>query len=125
MSYESPITVITNQLRISSEMFLGKEIIKAVQGVGVNVDKAELLRALAYDREQYQKGYLDRDNKIIRCKDCKRGTPYMVQSEQLYKDVQHGVICGGVWHDDCWFCADGVAKDINVHDKEDGEQECE
>ena len=59
MSYESLIEVITNQMQITSEIHLGKEIIKAVQGVGVNVNKAELLRALAYDREQYEKGYAD------------------------------------------------------------------
>lgn len=70
MSYESPIEVITSQARIQSEMFLGKEIVKAVWKVGVNVNKSELLQALAYDRRQYQKGYEDRDNEIVRCKDC-------------------------------------------------------
>lgn len=70
MCYESPVEVIVGQMRITSEIHLGKEIIKAVQKFGVNVNKAELLKALAYDREQYEKGYVDRDNEIIRCKDC-------------------------------------------------------
>lgn len=70
MCYESPVELIASQMRITSEIHMGKEIIKAVQKVGVNVNKAELLKALAYDREQYEKGYADRDNEIIRCKDC-------------------------------------------------------
>lgn len=70
MRYESPIELIVNRMRIESETHLGNEIVKAVQNVGVNVDKAELLKALAYDREQYQKGYKDRENDIIRCMDC-------------------------------------------------------
>lgn len=35
------------------------EIIKAVQNVGVDVSKDELIKALQYDRGQYQKGYED------------------------------------------------------------------
>lgn len=32
---------------------------KAVHDVGFDVDKHELMKALAYDREQYKKGYAD------------------------------------------------------------------
>lgn len=53
--YESPIDLIQNEM----EIYVEGEILKAVQKVGVNVDKEELLRALAYDREQYNKGYRD------------------------------------------------------------------
>lgn len=35
------------------------QILKAVQNVGIDVDKSELLRALKYDRNQYEKGYED------------------------------------------------------------------
>ena len=53
--YKSPIEIITGQMR--SEVDNG--IYKAVQGYGVNVDKEELIRALQYDRGQYEKGYAD------------------------------------------------------------------
>ena len=66
MSYQSPIELITGQMNL----LLESEICKAVQNVGVNVDKDELLKALQYDRGQYQKGYNDRDTEIVRCKDC-------------------------------------------------------
>lgn len=36
----------------------------------VDVDKEELIKALRYDRNQYEKGYSDRDSEIVRCKDC-------------------------------------------------------
>lgn len=35
------------------------EVYMAVQKCGVDVDKEELIRALKYDREQYEKGYED------------------------------------------------------------------
>ncbi len=55
MNYESPINIISRQMEIQME----GEIMKAVQRVGIDVDKDELLRALRYDRGQYQKGYMD------------------------------------------------------------------
>ena len=36
-----------------------EQVHQAVVHVGINVDKKEMLRALAYDREQYIKGYAD------------------------------------------------------------------
>ena len=67
MSYQSPIEVFQTQMQSQ----IAGEIYKAVMKVGVNVDKDELLKALQYDRDQYQKGYTDRDSEIIRCKNCK------------------------------------------------------
>ena len=34
-------------------------VYKAIQSIGVNVDKDELIRALKYDRDQYDKGFDD------------------------------------------------------------------
>ena len=39
-------------------------IFKAIQKVGINVDKEELLKALIYDRGQYDKGYEDAMNEV-------------------------------------------------------------
>lgn len=59
--YESPINIFQTTERFSSriEAETEKMIFSAIQGVGVNVNKQELLKALAYDRQQYQKGYED------------------------------------------------------------------
>ena len=96
MSYQSPIGVIMGQMDISYE----NEIFKAIQKVGVYVDKNELLKALQYDRGQYQKGYADRDSEIIRCKDCG------------FKECEgrNGlIVCDitGESHKPDFFCADG------------------
>lgn len=53
--YKSPIEIITGKMvtRIDDEIY------SAVQNVGINVDREELIKALAYDRGQYEKGYKD------------------------------------------------------------------
>lgn len=94
MSYKSPIEVFQTEMQSQIE----GEIYKAVMKVGIYVDKDELLKALQYDRNQYQKGYTDRDSEIVRCKDCKHGKPGA---------CGYGVDCDGAWHDDDGFCSDG------------------
>jgi hypothetical protein len=70
--YKSPIEILTDEVNL----FVNNEVFTACQRVGVNVDKDELIRALQYDRNQYEKGYADghRDalDSLVRCKDCKR-----------------------------------------------------
>ena len=53
--YESPIKIITGQIKTNYE----DEIFRAIQNVGINVDREELLKALEYDRGQYENGFED------------------------------------------------------------------
>ncbi|MBQ8903887.1 MAG: hypothetical protein IJY73_06325 [Oscillospiraceae bacterium] len=53
--YESPIKVAMGDLQMQVE----GEICRAVQTIGVKIDKEELLKALQYDRGQHDKGYKD------------------------------------------------------------------
>ena len=53
--YEATIKLFEGQMRIEQE----NNILKAVKEIGIDVDKEELLKALKYDREQYNKGYAD------------------------------------------------------------------
>ena len=107
MSYKSPIDVIMGQMNMVYE----NEILKAVQNVGVNVDKNELLKALQYDRRQYQKGYADRDSEIIRCKDCRHFEPdgnYDYESKcpcYCSDDPYYSWV-----PDEDWFCPRGERK---------------
>ena len=64
--YNSPIEIIMNDIQPKIE----NQIVKAVQNVGITVDKKELLKALNYDREEYEKGYADAKSEIVHCKDC-------------------------------------------------------
>ena len=69
--YKSPIEIIYGQMKTQME----GDIFRAVQSYYPNVDKEELLRALRYDRNQYEKGYADgkadAEAALVRCKDCK------------------------------------------------------
>ena len=69
--YESPIELITNELAEQVDDYT----YKTVPSYAINVDKEELLKALRYDRGQYDKGYtagrLSALEEIVRCKDCK------------------------------------------------------
>lgn len=53
--YEDVIKLVKTNM----ETCLEGEIMQAVMRVGVEVNKEELIRALAYDRGQYEKGYRD------------------------------------------------------------------
>ncbi len=53
--YKSPVELITKQMNTQIEDY----VFKAIQEVAVNIDKEELIRALEYDRGQYDKGYRD------------------------------------------------------------------
>lgn len=55
MSYRSPIDIIYGDIQTKVE----GDIVKAIQGYNINVDKDELIKALNYDRNQYSKGYKD------------------------------------------------------------------
>ena len=103
MSYQSPVDLILSEMNLRME----GEIFKAVQNVGVNVDRDELLKALRYDRDQYQKGYADRDAEIVRCEDCEYSYtegfvhPHLIcEKHPEFEEVA-----------DDWFCADGKRKE--------------
>lgn len=58
--YESPISLfstdpIIEQIKDEQDNMIFRGVIRS----GVNVEKEELLKALQYDRQQYEKGYAD------------------------------------------------------------------
>jgi hypothetical protein len=59
--YESPIFVRQKTESIGRRFCeeIDEYIYKSVVKVGVDVDKEELIRALRYDRDQYDRGYSD------------------------------------------------------------------
>ena len=57
--YESPIQIIEHDIHMQMQMQMEDGILKAVKQVGIHVDKEELLRALEYDRKQYDRGFTD------------------------------------------------------------------
>lgn len=59
--YKSPICVFETVGSIATSIRKEKEnyIYECVSRIGVDVNKEELMRALQYDRSQYEKGYSD------------------------------------------------------------------
>lgn len=106
--WESPITMINENIARDITRKTEETLVEYVHKVGFDVDKEELVKALAYDRQQYEKGYADgradRDAEIIRCKDCKH-----------HEDEEPGmvycpIIVGG-WVRNDFFCADGERRE--------------
>ena len=58
MSYDSPIEIV-KKMQEQYETDIVNNVLKCVQSYGINVDKDELIKALKYDRQQYEKGYAD------------------------------------------------------------------
>ena len=60
--YKSPIEFIestSDHFAIEIQKAKDEIVYQAVSKIGVEVDKEELLKALKYDRDQYQRGYSD------------------------------------------------------------------
>ena len=56
--YESPIRMIVGEMETKMEA----DTMSVIQRYGIDVDKEELIKALEYDRGQYEKGYQDACN---------------------------------------------------------------
>jgi len=79
-SYKSPIELFLGRIRMELDSQVEGAVYRAVQDINVKVDKEELIKALAYDRQQYQKGYKDgfgaaQKNNVL-CRDCRHYWAY-------------------------------------------------
>ena len=81
--YKSPVELLIDEIEHQIVKEQENEIYKAVVHYIPNIDREELLRALQYDRDQYEKGYADGKAdamaEIVRCKECKH-----------WDDIKHG-----------------------------------
>ena len=64
MSYKSPIKLIED-MNQRFQLSIENNVYQAVLNIGVDVDKAELIKALEYDRDQYYHGCQDERTHII------------------------------------------------------------
>ena len=107
MSYESPIELLISDIQHQIVEQQDEQIYQAVMSVIPNINREELLRALKYDRDQYEKGYRDAKNELVRCGECaKRYVPYECGLWHGRLDDRHFF---GEWGDDFW-CAKGERK---------------
>lgn len=57
--YKSPIQLVTDDINYAMRAKIDDTIYQAVLACDIFVDKDELIKALTYDRQQYDKGYSD------------------------------------------------------------------
>lgn len=57
--YTSPLELITKEISRKVDEDMDKLVITTIKEVGLRVDEEELIKALNYDRQQYEKGYAD------------------------------------------------------------------
>lgn len=64
--YESPINLIVSDITTKVNDEMEHQVFTAIQHLGIDVNKEELVKALNYDRDQYRKGYEDGYNDATR-----------------------------------------------------------
>ena len=127
--YKGPIQLIYSE----TQRHLENLVLMEVQKVGVNVDKDELLKALAYDRRQYEKGRADALATIVRCKDCKyaplnlgeKCAPEKIKwpDAEYFADLDSDCCpysCGDQWYSIMprpdWYCWKGKRREADGKD---------
>ena len=63
--YQSPISQIYKDVEYKFKEDMENKVMEAVHHFGISVDKEELIKALQYDRNQYDKGYSDGRASIV------------------------------------------------------------
>lgn len=123
--YESPINLYYEPFVSMMLQEQEKTIVKAVQKFCVGVDEEELKKALAYDRNQYEKGYADghmdghmkgyakAKREIVRCGECK----YWQNDWKPENHNGHYCELNDIFKGGDWYCADGKRKE---NDEEEG-----
>lgn len=104
--YKSPIDIKFDEWKLElSEMF-DNNCIKAVQSYGFKIDKAELEKALAYDRKQYEKGLRDAKPIHIRIKNERLNVDTDAYYDPLRKIIytnciseEYAALNGYVWEE--------------------------
>lgn len=109
--YESPIEMLVTDIQHQIVKRQDEEIYQAVLHYIPNVDREELIRALQYDRGQYEKGYADGKADamadLVRCKDCKH---WVANDDVGYCDNPDGIDNYARPND---FCSYGELKTAN------------
>lgn len=111
--YKSPIGVIMEDIAQQMAIEFDNNVVKAVQKYAIDVDKEELFRALAYDRNQYNKGFEDgfKAGKKARWINVEQGLPddeqkvwAIDEDGHLYQDTYPWNDCGTIkWYGDGCF----------------------
>lgn len=113
-SYKSPIAravdeVFNDVVKRDNDYLMAQVRI----AVGYDINKDKLIKALQYDRHQYEVGYADgkfaRDREIIRCRECKHYSPKGLVQAYCGKEFADEFIKPELSPDD--FCSRGERRE--------------
>ena len=102
--YKAPIELLVGSMYTEFVNQQEENIYRAVQNYGVDVNKEELVRALAYDRNQYREGYFNAITDVLeKLDELLKVYPYKVSGEyETYSDYNQG------WQDALYRASDEV-----------------
>lgn len=103
--YESPISIIYNQIESNLNEKIEKDIYEVIQKYGIIVDKEELSKALKYDRDQYKKGYTEGRNQ-----EYLNNLEQMKQIKEEINNISTKIFIGDNYA--CYGAADKSAEDF-------------
>lgn len=85
--YQSPIEILFGAMKIVEKQNneIEEYVYEYMQEIGVNVDREELLKALRYDRDQYEKGFADGQ---------KEKQSHWIDTDGMYTCAHCGSECG-------------------------------
>lgn len=103
--YESPIEIIQHKIRSDISSRVDDAIYTAVVRTDIHVDRDELIKALSYDRGQYEKGFSD---------GLEEGKPKWISVKDrlpekgTYVAVYYGKFTGNIvdvmaWDGEAWY----------------------
>lgn len=103
MNYKSPIEVFYSDVQLKFE----DGVYKAVQAVDIHVDRDELIKALQYDRQQYEKGWADA---LLKEQEPVKHGRWELVDEAVPQRWSCSKCLSLMWHSDFSYCPSCGAK---------------
>ena len=96
--YESPIKIyeLTRDIQQNIKQDQEEKVMECICEYGISIDKEELIKALEYDRNQYEKGFADAIDKI-RAEIGKSKTEHEMQIAE--KDIKAKLLISDIYCD--------------------------
>lgn len=106
--YKSPIEIIQHRATYDCSKRLDEAVFTAVVRADIHVERDELIKALQYDRDQYQKGFEDGKSLVSQWISVKDRLP--VDPRSVLVHVRHPAVL----HFSAWSC---IMTDMWLGDK--------
>ena len=88
--YESPITIKVSEIIDEIVGAQDEKILRAVQRVVPEINEEELIKALRFDRGQYERGYEDARRELVSCEECRYWSQKAGSTSRLHVCAWHG-----------------------------------